>query len=246
MSEQAATPFLRAEWRHVALLNYPIDPARLARFVPAHTELDLWQGRAYVSLVGFLFLETTVLGLPIPFHRNFEEVNLRFYVRRRAPEGWRRAVVFVREIVPRLAIAITARMLYNEHYVARPMSHRLEWADDDPRRLTSVAYRWRHERRELGLRVAVGGGFALPAPGSEEEFVIEHYWGYAAQRDSGTVEYKVEHPPWRLASATRAELAGDVGRFYGPPFEEPLREPPVSAFVAEGSAVAVYSGRRIP
>jgi uncharacterized protein len=237
--------FLRAQWRHVAVLNYAIDRACLARFVPAHTELDLWQGHAYVSLVGFLFLDTTVLGLPIPFHRNFEEVNLRFYVQRRAPDGWRRAVVFVRELVPRAAIAFSARALYNENYVARPMSHSLEWADDDPHRLTAVAYRWRHEGRELGLRVAVGGGFAPFAAGSEEEFVIEHYWGYAAQRDGGTVEYKVEHPPWRLAPAARAELEGDVGRFYGAPFEERLREPPASAFVAEGSAVAVHSGRRI-
>ncbi len=186
-----------------------------------------------------------MLGVPVPFHRNFEEVNLRFYVRRRVADGWRRAVVFVREIVPRAAIAFTARTLYNENYVARPMDHRLEWADDDPRRLTAVAYRWRHAGKELGLRVAVGGGFALPAPGSEEEFVVEHYWGYTAQRDGGTVEYKVEHPPWRVAPAANAELAGDVGGFYGPPFQEPLREPPASCFLAEGSAVVVHSGRRI-
>jgi uncharacterized protein YqjF (DUF2071 family) len=241
----APSPFLRAEWRHVALLNYAIDPAQLVRFVPAHTELDLWHGRAYVSVVGFLFLDTKVLGLPVPFHRSFEEVNLRFYVRRQAPEGWRRAVVFVREVVPRAAIAFLARTLYNENYVARPMSHGLE-RDDDARGFTSVRYRWRHEGRELGLRATVGGDFALPAPGSEQEFVIEHYWGYAVQRDGGTVEYKVEHPPWRVAPVARAELEGDVGGFYGPPFEEALRAAPVSAFVAEGSAVAVSWGRRIP
>jgi uncharacterized protein YqjF (DUF2071 family) len=240
-----AAPFLRAQWRHVAVLNYAIEPTRLARLVPAHTELDLWQGRAYVSLVGFLFLDTTVLGLPLPFHRNFEEVNLRFYVRRRASDGWRRAVVFVREIVPRAAIAFVARTLYNENYVTRTMSHRLEWAHDDPGRLASVAYRWDHAGRELGIRVAVGGGFTLPAPGSEQEFIVEHYWGYTVQRDGGTVEYRVKHPPWRVASAGLAELQGNVGGSYGPPFEEPLREPPVSSFVAEGSAVAVYWGQRI-
>jgi uncharacterized protein len=239
------SPFLRAEWRQLAVLNYTIDPVSLARFVPAHTELEPWQGRAYVSLVGFLFLKTTVLGLPIPFHRNFEEVNLRFYVRRRAADGWRRGVVFVREIVPRAAIAWVARTFYNENYVARPMGHRFERADDDPGRLSSVAYHWRHQGRELGIRAAGGGAFCFPSPGSEEEFVIEHYWGYTAQRDGGTIEYRVEHPPWRVASAARAELEGDVGRFYGPPFDEPLREPPVSSFVAEGSPVIVYSGRRI-
>jgi uncharacterized protein YqjF (DUF2071 family) len=239
-----ALPFLRAQWRHLVLLNYAIDPACLARFVPGHTELELWQGRAYVSLVGFLFLETTVLGLPIPFHRDFEEVNLRFYVRRHAPEGWRRAVVFVREVVPRAAIAWAARTLYNENYVARPMGHHLEW-DDAARRLTSVAYRWRHERRELGIRVSLGACFRLPEPGSEEEFIVEHYWGYAAQRDGGTMEYAVEHPPWRVAPVAHAELEGDVGGFYGPPFQEALREPPISSFLAEGSQVVVNWGRRL-
>jgi uncharacterized protein YqjF (DUF2071 family) len=243
---EPTSPFLRAQWRHVAVLNYAIDPALLAPFVPAGTELDLWQGRAYLSLVGFLFLETTVLGLPVPFHRNFEEVNLRFYVRRRADDGWRRAVVFVKEIVPRAAIAFTARALYNENYVALPMGSRREWADDDRRRLSSVEYHWRHEGRELGLRVTIADGFALPAPGSEEEFVIEHYWGYTAQRDGGTVEYRVEHPPWRVTAASHAELQGDVARFYGPPFEEALRTAPASSFVAEGSPIVVYSGRRIP
>ena len=227
------------------MLNYAIDPALLAPYVPAHTELDLWKGRAYVSVVGFLFLRTTVLGLAIPFHRNFEEVNLRFYVRRHAMDGWRRAVVFIREIVPRAAIAFTARALYNENYVARPMSHRLEWADDDADRLATVAYRWNDKGRDLGLRLTIGGGYALPASGSEEEFVIEHYWGYTAQRDGGTVEYRVEHPPWRVAAAAHAELEGDVGGFYGPPFDGPLREPPVSSFVAEGSPVVVYSGQAI-
>jgi uncharacterized protein YqjF (DUF2071 family) len=245
VADRPASPFLRAEWRHVAVLNYGIDPAHLARLVPAGTELDLWQGRAYVSLVGFLFLDTTVRGLSIPFHRNFEEVNLRFYVRRHAPDGWRRAVVFVREIVPRSAIALTARALYNENYVARPMGHCLEWAAEGRRRLFSVAYHWRHEGRDLGLRLTVGGDMALPAPGSEEEFVIEHYWGYAAQRDGGTVEYRVEHPPWRVAPAARAQVLGDVGRFYGAPFEEAIRAAPLSSFVAEGSPIVVYAGRRI-
>ena len=238
-------PFLRAEWRHVALLNYAIEPTHLARFVPAQTELDLWQGRAYVSLVGFRFLQTTVLGVAIPFHRNFEEVNLRFYVRRRAQDEWRRGVVFVREIVPRLAIAFAARAVYNERYVARPMSHRLEWTGAGPGRLASVGYRWRDAGRDLGLRAAVGGGFVLPAPNSEAEFIVEHYWGYTRQRDGGTVEYRVEHPPWRVAPVISAVLEGDVGRFYGAPFDEALREPPHSSLVAEGSPVAVYSGQRI-
>ena len=119
-------PFLTAQWRCLAMVNFEIDPAVLRPFVPVGTELDCWQGRAFVSVVGFLFVDTRVWGWPIPYHRDFEEVNLRFYVRRRAEEGWRRAVVFVKEIVPRAAIAMSARWLYGENYVALPMRHQVE------------------------------------------------------------------------------------------------------------------------
>ena len=237
--------FLTARWEHLVLLNYTVAPDVLSPLVPRGTELDAWQGEALVSLVGFRFADTRVRGVAVPGHRTFEEVNLRFYVRRLAPDGWRRGVVFIREIVPRAAIAFTARALYNERYVARPMSHRLEWTDGEPRRIGSVAYRWRDAGLDLGLRAAVGGGFVLPAPNSEAEFIVEHYWGYTVQRDGGTVEYRVEHPPWRVAPVISAVLEGDVGRFYGAPFDEALREPPHSSLVAEGSPVAVYSGQRI-
>ena len=110
-------PFLTASWTDLVILNYEVPPAVVLPLVPRGTELDIWQGQALVSLVGFLFTDTRVRGLAIPWHRHFEEVNLRFYVRRRvasAPD--RRAVVFVRELVPRYAIAAIARFLYNEPY----------------------------------------------------------------------------------------------------------------------------------
>ena len=77
-------PFLTARWRYLAMLNYEVPPEALAPLVPAGTELDSWQGKTFVSVVGFLFLDTRVLGIAIPGHRDFEEVNLRFYVRRKA------------------------------------------------------------------------------------------------------------------------------------------------------------------
>jgi uncharacterized protein len=112
MAEPSATaPFLRAEWRDLVMLNYEIDPDLLRSRIPAGTELDSWNGRTFVSIVGFRFLETRVLGVPIPFHRDFNELNLRFYVRRLAGDEWRRGVVFVKEVVPRRAIAWIARAL---------------------------------------------------------------------------------------------------------------------------------------
>lgn len=235
-------PFLTAQWRWLAMLNYAVDPAVLRPLVPAGTELDAWGGVTYASVVGFMFLDTRVMGVPIPFHRDFEELNLRFYVRRRGPEGWRRGVVFVKEIVPRMAIAAVARVVYNENYVALPMRHRV---DVSVQAGGTVEYGWRTRGRWCALRARVRGPAAPLVEGSEEEFITEHYWGYARQRDGGTVEYRVEHPRWKVWRAESASLDCDVAALYGPGFAESLSAAPRSALVADGSAIVVRQGRRI-
>lgn len=237
-----APPFLTAEWRSLVMLNYEVDPALLRPLVPPGTELDAWGGVTYASVVGFLFLRTRVLGVPIPFHRDFEELNLRFYVRRKGPEGWRRGVVFVKEIVPRMAIAAVARWIYNENYVALPMRHRIDLSAQAG---GSVEYGWRTGGRWASVRAEVRGPARPLVEGSEEEFITEHYWGYAAQRDGGCVEYRVEHPRWNVWRAESASLDCDVAALYGPRFAEPLSAPPRSALVADGSPIIVRQGKRI-
>ncbi len=227
------------------MLNYRIEPELLRPLVPSGTELDDWNGRVYASMVGFLFLDTQVLGITIPFHRNFEEVNLRFYVRRKGPEGWRRGVVFIKEIVPRFAIAWTARTLYNENYEAMPMRHTVELHDGALRSGSLVSYGWQSRGGWNSLSARTTGNGTVLIPGSEEEFITEHYWGYAAQRDGGCVEYRVEHPSWRVWNVTEPQFQCDVAAVYGEQFTEPLSARPVSAFVAEGSPITVRKGKRI-
>ena len=229
--------FLTAEWRNLAMLNYPVDPGVLEPRVPAGCELDAWNGTTFLSVVGFRFLDTRVLGVPIPFHRDFDEVNLRFYVRRKVEGEWRRGVVFVKELVPRWAIAFVARTVYNERYVSLPMRHR-----EGP---GSLAYEWCSRGAWEGLGVEFEGEATVPADDAEETFISEHYWGYAAQKDGGCVEYQVEHPRWAVWRARTAELECDVRSLYGAEFAEPLSAAPTTAFVADGSPVVVRRGRRI-
>jgi len=210
--------------------------------VPAGTELDLWQGEALVSVVGFLFRDTRLLGVPVPFHRHFEEVNLRFYVRREEDGEVRRAVTFVREIVPRRAIAAVARLAYNEPYVAAPMDHAVDLGAEAG---GSVAYGWRHGGERFLLSASATGPAAFAEPDSEARFITEHYWGYTRQRDGGTVAYRVEHSSWRLWEAEDASFTGDATGLYGPAFAEVVAGPPRSAFLAVGSEVSVWPGRRI-
>lgn len=233
--------FLTAEWRWLAMLNFEVNPKLLLPLAPAGTELDSWQGGTFLSLVAFRFLNTRVAGLAIPFHRNFNEVNLRFYVRRVDGDQVKRGVVFIKEIVPRRVIAWVARTFYNENYVAVPMDHRIDIVEGT----VAAEYCWSFSGRVNRVTLRAAGPSAVPASGSQEEFVTEHYWGYATQRDGGTIEYQVEHPQWRVWSASEFSIEADFKTLYGLKLGEIMQQRPVSAFLAEGSAVSVYRGRRI-
>ena len=238
-------PFLTAAWRYLVMLNYEIDPSLLTALVPRGTELDRWNDRTMVSVVGFRFLDTRVFGIPIPLHRDFDEINLRFYVRRRAADGWQRGVVFIREVVPRRLIALAARIGYNEPYVALPMRHDVQMEPAESGGHGLARYQWRQDRWYT-IEARTSGPSQPLEPGSEAEFITEHYWGYTRQRDGGTLEYRVDHPRWRIWNAESARLDCDVERTYGREFLSALRAAPTSAFVADGSAVTVYAGQRIP
>jgi uncharacterized protein YqjF (DUF2071 family) len=224
------------------MINYEVDPVVLRPFVPRGTEIDLWNGRTFLSVVGFQFLDTRVHGLAIPGHRNFLEVNLRFYLRREQPGELRRGVAFIQELVPRRAIAWVARWLYNENYIARPMKGNVQIADPPSRPTGAVAYRWRAGGRWHTIESSIAGEPSLAEPGTEPWFISEHYWGYASQRNGTTVEYQVEHPPWSIWEATNVVVDPHVATYYGSPFTDALRQPASSAFVADGSEVSVFSG----
>lgn len=238
-----ARPFLTAEWRNLVLANYAVDPALLSAYVPAGTALDLWYGTCYISLVGFLFKDTRLLGLPIPFHRTFEEVNLRFYVKREEAGAVKRGVVFIQEIVPKPALTWVARSFYGEPYRTLPMSHvlRVRPEKDD----LFISYGWRCSGEQQVLKAF---GCLTPQdmePGSEAEFITEHYWGYTRLHDGGTNAYEVRHPRWRVHPVHTYGVHVDFGLVYGERFRFLNHVEPVSVMLAEGSAVAVMPGKRL-
>jgi uncharacterized protein YqjF (DUF2071 family) len=234
--------FLTADWRYVAMLNYVVDPQVLMPLLPEGTELDTHGGRHFVSLVGFLFLDMHVLGLPALFHQNFEEVNLRFYVRRRVGDEYRSGVVFIRELVSLPLVSEVARLTYNEPYRTVPMQHSLVEKNGQ---LQSVEYQFGRPRDQCRLAVHVEGAAQEIPRGSDEDFLSDRDWGYTRQRDGGTIEYRVDHPRWRVWTDARWELDGPLGEFYDEPFAGILSGDPASASVADGSAVAVHLPERI-
>jgi uncharacterized protein len=228
---------LTARWQDLVMANYEIPPEILTSLLPKGTLIDLFEGKCYVSLVAFKFLDTKVLGVPIPFHTDFEEVNLRFYVKRETRDEIRRGVVFVKEIVPRMAISLVAKYIYGEPYETWQMSHKdsegeisYYFSKDDCKNRVSIEY-----KENLGV----------PAENSKGEFIIEHYWGYTKRGRNRTDEYKVEHPKWELFNVNYAEIDVDFAKTYGERFGFLSEVEPASIFLAKGSLISVYKGEKL-
>jgi uncharacterized protein YqjF (DUF2071 family) len=236
------TTFLTAEWRYLGMLHYEVDPSVLMPYLPKGTELDDRGGRHYISLIGFVFLDTHVLSLPAFFHQNFEEVNLRFYVRRRAGIETRSGVVFIREMVPRPLVAEMAKLTYNEPYRTVPIQHTILETNSE---LQSVEYIFGGPTDQCRMTLHVESPLRGIEVGSLEDFLAHRGWGYTRQRDGGTIEYRVEHPRWNVWPNARWELDGPLREYYDEPFAGILTRGPSSAFIADGSKVAVHLPERI-
>jgi len=234
--------FLSAEWRDLVMLNYVVEPSLLNRYVPTGTSLDSFQGKTYLSLVGFRFCRTKLLGrFPVPWNTDFDEVNLRFYVRRKQGSDERRGVVFIAEVVPKWAIAATARLLYGENYTCLPMRHSI--GVEQSRKKT--AYEWKLGTAWCKLSAETTGLAAHPPEASLQQFITEHYWGYSTQRAAGCLEYHVSHAPWQVWAAAIARFEGDASALYGAEFAAVLKQSPDCAFLADGSPITVFRGNRI-
>ncbi len=239
--------FLKAEWRKLILANYEFNRTILQKYLPAKTEFDSWGGKDYVSLVGFLFKNTRVKGIAFPFHTTFEEVNLRFYVRYKENNEWKRGVVFIKEIVPKRMIAWVANTLYKEHYKSCKMNHSWEEKDD----MMNVNYCWENKsvlRKIASQSHAMTNIISVQAEnkmleiptGSGEEFITEHYYGYSKFDEKITGEYKVEHPRWMVYPVKEYNIQCDFEKNYGSDFKSLTGMKPNSVYLAEGSEISVH------
>ncbi len=232
---------MTARWEHLLMLNYEVPVEILKPYIPPHVELDLWQGKAVVSMVGFKFNDTRVFGFRWPMHTHFEEINLRLYVRHFDGKEWQRGVAFVSEIVPRPVIAYVANALYNEHYHAMPTRHTLTETNEN----IAIQYEWKFRKRWNSLQASAANAPAAILPGSEEEFILEHYWGYNELNSKTTIEYGVEHPTWETFAVKNYKADFDIEGLYGKAFVPYLSVPPQSVVLAKGSEVTIRKPKRI-
>ena len=233
--------FLTAEWNNLAMINYVIDPKILEKYVPAGTELDFFEGKCYVSFIGFLFENVKVLGLKIPFHSDFEEVNLRFYVRRFENGVWKRGAVFISEIVPKYAISFVANTFYNEHYETFPMKHSLKVNDNS----REFIYEWKVKNNWNTINIHTNKNPIGIEIGSESEFITEHYFGYNKVSGTETIEYEVKHPRWQQYEVIKNSSSINFEDVYGEEFAFIKDLEPTSVFLAVGSKISIEDKRKI-
>jgi uncharacterized protein len=234
--------FLTAQWQNLIMLNYEVPKEILLPHLPPHTELDLWKGKAIVSVVGFMFQQTKVFGFRWPFHTNFEEVNLRFYVKHFDGKEWKRGVAFVSEIVPSPIISFMANKMYNEHYSSMRMKHKIELVND----MLYVQYQWKHKGKWNNMKVVAKNELLDIEPNSEAEFIFEHYWGYNGFSKDTTIEYAVEHPRWQRMLVKEFSLDANIEQLYGAAFVPYMQSTkPQSVFLAKGSDVLIRKPKKI-
>lgn len=233
--------FLKAEWRKLILINYEIDPALLAPYIPAKTTLDLYQGKCLISLVGFMFVNTKILGIKVPFHINFEEVNLRFYVKRETPEAWRRGVVFIKEIVPKRTISAVANGVYKEHYETCKMTHNWDITAEN----LMIGYGWKSKGKWQHIEVKAENKATPTDLESDTAFISEHYWGYTRINNHSSFEYEVTHPVWDVYPVLTHKIDVDFGLVYGSNFDFLNTTTPTSIMLAEGSEITVEKAVKI-
>jgi uncharacterized protein len=227
--------FLTAEWNNLIMANYVIDPKILLPYLPPKTELDFFHGICYVSVIGFMFEKTKILGVTIPFHVNFEEVNLRFYVRVKDGDTWKRGAVFIKEIVPKPAITFVANTLYREKYVTLPMKHFFKASDAE----IELGYHWKYKGVWNKLEATAEKNHAPMIEGSKEQFIAEHYWGYAKYSETTTFEYAVQHPSWEIHKVKRYQIECDFKKLYGSVFSFLNETDADSVFMAKGSPISI-------
>ena len=231
---------MTCEWRNLLFVNYQVPAEILEPYLPPHAELDYFNGKCYVSLIGFQFKNVTAAGIPVPFHTDFEEINLRFYVKRHVGDKWRSGVVFLREIVDRPALSVLANTLFNENYQTAPTTQMVIKGDLD----LQAKYSWKHQKTDYSIWVQAENIPTTVAEKSEDEFLIHRLWGYGQQDDETTVEYNINHPRWSIFPIKNYEVSVDFLQF-GTPFSILNDKKPQSVLLADGSEIEIIGSSSI-
>ena len=229
------TALLSTHWTNLLVANYEVDKHLLEKFLPAGTELNDWNGKYFMSLIGFQFSKTKLFGIPSPFYRSFPEINLRFYVKRRMKDGWRKGVVFIKEIAPAMLIGFMASLLYNENFITLPLKSRIESSTDT----VNIEYSFVINDHTNYTRATANANPTNYSENTLEGFIASHYWGYTRVKENITKEFQVIHQPWKIHPVLSSEIKINAETLYGNDFNKSFVTPPFNVFLMDGSETKI-------
>ena len=233
--------FLRSNWLRLASANYIIEPHLLDKYIPKGTVLEEHNGKHYVSLVAFRYSQTRLLNIQVPFHTNFEEINLRFYVKRKiAPHVWRSEVAFTKLFFPKTALTFVAKHIYKENYETKRMRH--NWSENDRQLLTSYGLK---KNRWHDFELMTEKESNVIDAHSSEAFFSKHYWGTSQINDNSCTIYKIEHPEWKVFRVNDWKINFDFNKVFGSEFKHLTDNKPESVYLYDGSEVVVHKKKII-
>tara|TARA_B100000809_G_scaffold118758_1_gene117075 strand:- start:46028 stop:46750 length:723 start_codon:yes stop_codon:yes gene_type:complete len=233
--------FLKANWLRLASANYIIDPAILDKHIPNGTLLEAHNGKHYVSLVGFRYCETRLLNIRVPYHHIFEEINLRFYVKREiSPGNWRSEVAFAKLFFPKKALTLVAKYIYKENYETLNMRH--SWTEKENHLLTSYGL---HKKNWHNFEIQSDKKSRKVASDSSEFFFSKHYWGTSQIDHRSSTVYEIEHPDWEAYDIVDSNVSFDFNTIFGSEFKHLTNTQPDSVHLFKGSEVIVNKKKNI-
>lgn len=184
---------MRQVWRNLLFAHWPVPVATLRPLVPEVLPLDIFDGRAWVTIAPF-HMDIRPRGLPaLPRMSRIPELNCRTYV---TVDGKPGVYFFSLDITSRFAVW-SARTFYHLPYFYADMH--LEKPGE------GISYSSRRGNAVFrGMYHPVSAETYRAAPGTSEYFLSERYCLYAVH---GSRIYRgdIHHMPWPLQPA-RAEI----------------------------------------
>jgi uncharacterized protein len=231
--------FLVANWENLVVATFETEKKLLQPYVPPGTELNDWNGRICMSLVGFMFTNTSLRGIPCPFFRSFEELNLRFYVRRKENNKWKKGVVFIKEIVPARLIGWAGKLLYRENFISLPMHHVFYTGNNSQH----VEYYWKVNKQTNYLKICSSLLPVISGINTLDSFICDHYTAFNKKGADQTISFAIQHNPWKVYPALTYDLRIDAQSLYGDAFAEAFNHKPLGVFLMDGSRTTVSAPR---
>ena len=212
--------FMAQKWENLLFLHWPVSKESLESTIPEDLEVDLFEGEAWLSVVGFRLSELRIKPfVQIPW-KDFSELNLRTYVR---DQAGRRGVWFYSLDSSDLLAVVGARLLYGLNYRYASIDHN--------QKNDFIEYTSETKSKRGGIKGSISSSSPamkmvgeMAKAGTLNYFLLERYRFWSKQTYRGKLSSaQVRHRPYDAVCLDQADYQGELFSCQG--FAEPNEDP---------------------